>query len=196
MLELYKKWANKTQYVKMLKLIILNMLNMLKWVLFVRFYMVWTFFMNTFRWNNRIIQVPNSLLFLGKCRSMVLDPVIMQAAEILKKVLEAGKHLKNEFLIELSDFKFFSEIKAVWMTGSMILIAGLFWWFSRNALDLYHVNFIIILLFVAKATCHYYNLNVDTFWHLLLGLLNKVYLKCLLSKILSIIIAFCISSSK
>ena len=30
MLELYKKWANKTQYVKMLKLIILNMLNMLK----------------------------------------------------------------------------------------------------------------------------------------------------------------------
>lgn len=50
----------------------------------------------------------------------------MQAAEILKKVLEAGKHLKNEVLIELSDFKFFSEIKAVWMTGSMILIAGLF----------------------------------------------------------------------
>ena len=38
---------------------------------------------------------------------MVLDPVIMQAAGILKKVLEAVKYLKNEVLIELSDFKFF-----------------------------------------------------------------------------------------
>ena len=41
---------------------------------------------------------------------MVLDPVIMQAAEILKKVLEAGKHLKNEFLIELKK-KHFSLTK-------------------------------------------------------------------------------------